>query len=110
MASLQLLRRFAVGDVRLLSKLELGYPYVVVAVDCITVGRHQCCILYLQREEFIMKVVIENEVFTKAEELLVCVGVMESVLIYTGRNSLGRSTYRILSSDTMVGQLNGQYS
>ena len=105
MAALQLLRRLAVREVRLLSELEEGYPYVVLAVDRITVGRHRWCILHLQKEESITKVVIEKDVFTEPEELLVCVGVIESVLIYSGRNSVDKLTYRILCFDTMVGQL-----
>ena len=43
-----------------------------------------------------MKAVIEKDVFTEPEELLVCVGVIESMLIYTGRNSVDKLTYRIL--------------
>jgi len=52
-----------------------------------------------------MKVVIEKDVFTEPEELLVCVSAIESVLIYTGRNSVDKLTYRILFFDTMVRQL-----
>ena len=48
---------------------------------------------------------IENDVFTEPEELLVCVGALESALIYTGRNSVDKLTYRILCFNTMVGQL-----
>jgi len=106
MAALQLLKRFAVREVRFLYELEEGYPYVVVAVDRITIGRHRWSILHTQRDESILKVIIENDVFTAMEELLVCVGVIQSVLIYTGLNTVGRSTYRILSYDTVVGQLN----
>jgi hypothetical protein len=108
MAALQLLRRLAVREVRLLSEFEEGYPYVVDAVHRITVGCHRWCILHIQREQSNMKVVVENDVFNKSEELLVCVGVIESVFIYTWVNSVGRSTYRLLSCDTMVGQLNEQ--
>ena len=42
-----------------------------------------------------MKIVIEREVFTEPEELLVCVGAIESVLIYSGRNSDDKLSYRI---------------
>jgi len=105
MAALHLLRRLAVRYVHLLSELEEGYPYAVVAVDRITVGRHRWCILHLQKEESVTKVLIEKDVFTEPEELLACVGVIESVLVYTGRNSLCKLTYRILSCDTLVGQL-----
>ena len=48
---------------------------------------------------------IEKDVFIEPEELLVCAGVIEIVLVYTGRNSHGSLTYRVLSCDNMVGQL-----
>ena len=105
MAALHLLRRLAVRDVHLLSALEEGYPYAVVALDRLTVGRHRWCILHFQKDESVTKVVIEKDFFTEPEELLVCVGVIESGLFYTGRNSHGRLTYRFLNCDTMVGQL-----
>ena len=60
MAALHLLRRLAVREVQLLSTLEEGYPYAVIAVDRITVGRHCWCTLHLQKEESITKVVIEK--------------------------------------------------
>ena len=85
--------------------LEEGYPYAVVAVGRLTVGRHRWCILHFQKDESVTKVVIEKDVFTEPEELLICVGVIESVLVYTGRNSVGKLTYRILSCESMVGQL-----
>jgi len=74
MAALHLFRRLAVREVQLLSALEEGYPYAVVAVDRITVGRNRWCILHLQKEESITKFVIEKVVFTEPEELLVYVG------------------------------------
>ena len=103
-----MLRRLALREDHLLSELEEGYLYAVVAVDRVPVGRYRWCILHLQMDESVMKIVIEKDVFTEPEELLVCVGVIECVLIYTGRNSHGRLTNRILSCDTMVGQLNEQ--
>jgi hypothetical protein len=74
MAALHLFRRLAVREVQLLSALEEGYPYAVVAVDRLTVGRHRWCILHLQKEESVTTVVIEKVVFTEPEELLVYVG------------------------------------
>jgi hypothetical protein len=53
MAALHLLRRLAVREVQLLIAREEGYPYAVVAVDCITVGRIRWCILNLQKEKSI---------------------------------------------------------
>ena len=88
MAALHLLRRLVVREVQLLSELEEGYPYVVVVGDRIAVARHRLCIFHLSKEESVTKVVIEKDLFTEPEELLVCVGVIESVLIYTGRNLL----------------------
>jgi len=82
-----------------------GLPYAVIAVDRLTVGYHLWCILHLRKDESFTKVVIKNVVFTDPEELLFCVGVIESVLVYTGRNTHGSFTCRILSCDTMVGQL-----
>ena len=76
MAALHLFRRLAVREVHLLSELEEGYPYAVVAVDRLIVGLHRCCILYLQKDESVTKFVIEKDVFTEPEELLVCVGVL----------------------------------
>ena len=35
-----------------------------------------------------MKVILENNVFNEAEELLLCVGVIESVLVYNGLNTV----------------------
>ena len=55
-----------------------------------------------------MKVLIEKDAFSEAEELLVCVGVVVSVLIYTGRNSDGRLSCRILSYDTVEGKIHEQ--
>ena len=78
---------------------------MVIGVDRITVCRHRQCILHLQKEENILKVVIEKDIFTEPEELLICVGAIESVLIYSGQNSDDKSTCRILCYDTMVGQL-----
>jgi hypothetical protein len=60
MAALHLLRRLAVREVRLLSELEEGYPYTVVAVDRLTIGRHRRCILHLQTRESVTKVVIKK--------------------------------------------------
>ena len=74
-------------------------------MDRITVDRHRWCILHLQKEESVTKVVIENDIFTESEEVLVCVGVIQFVLVYTGRKSHGRLTCIILSCNTMVGQL-----
>ena len=95
-----------VREVYLLSALEEDYPYAVVAVDRIIVCCHRWCILHLQKEESVTKVVIEKDDFTESEEVLVCAGVIESVLVYTGRNSHGRLTSRILICNIMVGQLN----
>jgi len=60
MAALHLLRTLAAREVHLLSELEEGYPYAVVAVDRITVGRHRWCILQLQKEESV-NLVIEKD-------------------------------------------------
>ena len=49
-----------------------------------------------------MNVLIEKDVFSEPEELLVFVGVIVSVLVYTGRNSDDRLSCRILGYDTMV--------
>jgi len=62
MAALHLLRRLALREVHLLSELEEGYPYAVVAVDRLTVGRHRWCILHLQMDESVTKVVVEKDV------------------------------------------------
>ena len=94
MAALHLLRKLALREVHLLSELEDGYPYEVVAVDRLTIGPHRWCILHLQKDESDTKFVIEKDVFTYPEELLVCVGVIESVLVYTGPNSHGSWTSR----------------
>ena len=82
MAALHLLRKLALREVHLLSELEEGYPYAVVAMDRLTIRRHRWCILHLQKDESVMKVVIEKDVFTEPEELLVCVGAIESVSSY----------------------------
>ena len=74
-------------------------------MDRITVRRHHWCVVHLRKDDSITKVVIENEVFTEPEELLVCLGAIECVMVYSGRNSVEGSTYRILCNDTMVGQL-----
>ena len=76
MAAVHLLRRLAVREVHLLSELEEDYLYVVVAVDRLTVGRHHWCIIHLQKNESVTKVVIEKDVFTEPEEVLVCAGVI----------------------------------
>ena len=74
-------------------------------MDRVTVGRHHWCVVHLLKDDAITKVVIEKEVFTEPEELLVCVGAIECVLVYYGRNPIESSTFRILCYDTMVGQL-----
>ena len=53
-------------------------------------------------------VLIEKYVFAEPEELLVCVGVIVSVLFYTGRNSDGRLSCRILSYDAVEGKIHEQ--
>ena len=88
MAVLHLLKRLAGREVHLLRELEVGYPFAVVVVDNITVGRHRWCILHLRKEESITKIMIEKDVFTEREGLLGCVDAIESMLIYTGRNSV----------------------
>ena len=67
MAALHLLQRLAVREVHLLSELEEDYPYAVVEVDRLTVGRHRWCMLHLQKDESVMKVVIEKDVFIEPE-------------------------------------------
>ena len=74
-------------------------------MDRVTVGRHHWCVVHLLKDDAITKVVIENELFTEPEELLVCLGAIECVLIYYCRNPSERSIFRILCYDTMVGQL-----
>ena len=56
MAPLHLHRRLALREVHVLSVLEEGYPYAVVAVDRITVGRHRWCILHIQKDESVTKI------------------------------------------------------
>ena len=68
MAALYLLRRLALRDVHLLSALEEGYPYTVVAVDRLTVGRHRWCILHLQKYESVTKVLIEKDVLPSVKK------------------------------------------
>jgi len=58
----------------LLCELEEGYPYALVAVDRIIIGRHRWFILHLQKDGSVTKVLIEKDVFSEPEELLVCVG------------------------------------
>jgi hypothetical protein len=70
MSALHLLRRLAVREVRFLHELEEGFPYAIVAVYRITVGRHHWSILHVKRDDSVMKVVLENNVFNEAEELL----------------------------------------
>ena len=68
-----------------MGELEEGYPCAVVAVDRICINRHRWYILQLEKDGSDMKVLIEKDVFSEAEELLVCVGLIVSVLIYTVR-------------------------
>jgi len=98
MASMNMLKRLPVRDVRFIRDLEEGYAYEVVGVDRVTVGRHHWCVVHLLKDDAITKVVIENDLFTEPEELLVCLGAIECMLIY-----YERSTFRILCYDTMVG-------
>ena len=44
MDALSLLRRLAVGEIRLLREIEDHYAYTFVAVDRITIGPHHWCI------------------------------------------------------------------
>ena len=59
----------AVREVGFLNELEEGFPYAVVAVDRITVGRHHWSILHVKRHDSVMKAVLETNVFNEAEEL-----------------------------------------
>ena len=81
MAALHLLRRLELREIHLLTELEEGQHYAIVAVDRLTVGRHHWCILHLQKDESVTKVVIEKDVFTEPEVVLVCAGVIVSVLV-----------------------------
>jgi len=63
MAALNLLRRLAVREVHLLNELEEGYPYAVVAVDRIIIGRHRWCILHIEMGGSDMKFLIEKDAF-----------------------------------------------
>jgi len=94
-----------VREVRFLRELEEVYPYEVVGVDRVTVDRHHWCVVHLLKDDAITKVIIQKELFTEPEELLVCVGAFECVLIYCGRIPTERYTFRILCYDTMVVQL-----
>ena len=94
MVLLHLLRILTLREVHLLSDLEEDYPFAVVAVDRLTVGRNRWFILHLQNDESFTNFVIEKDVFTETEEL-VCVSVIESVLVYTERNSHGSLTQNI---------------
>jgi len=105
MAALHILKGLAVREIHLIGELEERYPYVVIGVDRITVARRRWCILHLQKEENLLKVVIEKDNFTNPEELLIFVGAIESVLIYSGQNSDEKSTCRILCYETTIGQL-----
>ena len=64
--------------------------------------------MHIEKDGSDMKVLIEKDAFSEAEELLVCVGVVVRVLIYTGRNSDGRLSCRILNYDTVAGRINEQ--
>jgi hypothetical protein len=55
MFALHLMRRLAVREVHLFSEFEEGYPYAVVEVDRLTVGRHRGCIFHLQKHESVTK-------------------------------------------------------
>ena len=72
MAPLYLLLRLALRELHLLSELEEGYPYAVVAVDSFTVGRHRWCILHLQKDESVTKVVIERRFYRAGGTTSLC--------------------------------------
>ena len=95
MAALNMLRRLAVLEVHLLCELE-GYPYAVVAVDRISIGRHRWCIFHLQNDGSVTKVLIERLFFRAGRSTRLCGGVIVSVLFYIGLNSDGRLSCRIL--------------
>ena len=52
-----------VRELRFFHELEEGFPYAFVAVDRINVGRHHWSILHVKRDDSVMKVVLENNVF-----------------------------------------------
>jgi hypothetical protein len=100
MAALGLLRRLAVGEFRLLHELEENHPYHVVAVDRITVGHHRWCILHFEDASYV-KVFLQADAFSEPEELIICVGLVLCVIVYTGRNADGRLACRIVTYDTV---------
>jgi len=55
-----------------------------------------------------MKVLIEKDILRRQRNYSFVWGLVVSVLVYTGRNSDGRLSCRILSYDTVVGRINEQ--
>ena len=53
-------------------------------MDRINIGRHRECILHIEKDGSDMKFLIQKYAFPVAEKILVCVGVVVCVLIYTG--------------------------
>ena len=90
------------------SRNRRDLPVCGFAVDRITVGPHRWGILHLEKDTSFMKVLLEADPFTKAEELMTCVGLVLCVLVYTGWNAYGKLACRILIYDTVAGRVNDQ--
>ena len=74
-------------------------------MDRIAIGPHRWCILHLESDDSFLKVLLQSDAFSEAEELLICVGLLLCVLVYTGRNADRKLTCRILTCDTVAGGL-----
>ena len=108
MAALALLRRLAVREICLVQELQDNYAYAVLAVDRIIIWSHRWCILHLEKDYLFSKVLLQSDAFTEEEELLICIGLLLYVLVYTGRNVDGKLTCRMATYDTVVGAVGNQ--
>ena len=60
----------------------------------------------MEKDDSVLKVLLQSDAFSEAEDVLICVGLLLCVLLYTGRNADGNLICRILTCDTVAGDIN----
>ena len=71
-------------------------------MDPITIGPNQWCILHLEEDDSFSNVLLQTDAFTEAEEILIFVGLLPSVLLYTRRSIDGKLICRIVTYDSVA--------
>ena len=57
--------------------------------------------MHLEKDDSFSNVLLQSDAFTEAEELLICVGLLLCVLLYTRRSIDGKLICRIVTYDSV---------